>query len=91
MSRLQLSDTLVDSIQDLLGGHDERARDPGIAIQYLAAVIGYMVGRQEMPAAAKDDVLEQLAAFSQHVMQDVDRERNTAPPSEEAFGIWRAH
>jgi len=90
VSSLQLSETLVNSIREVLAGHDERAREPGIAVQYLAAVVGYIVGRQEMPAPTKDEVLEQLAAFSRHVMLDVAREREERPAGGEAFGIWRA-
>lgn len=91
MSQLQLSDQLIDAVQETLGAHDSKAREPGVAIQYLAAIIGYRVGKLDMPAAGKEDVLEQLAAFTRHVMQDVARADPPAPaPAQDAFGIWRA-
>jgi hypothetical protein len=36
MSRLQLSDSPVDAVQGLLTRHDDKAREPEIAIQYPA-------------------------------------------------------
>ncbi len=85
MSGLQLSDQLVDAVQNAVSGIDERARDPFIAVQYLAALTGYMVAKQDMSDAQKRDILQQLTAFSEHVLEDVCRQ---APP-QEAFGIWR--
>ncbi|HQU15961.1 MAG: hypothetical protein B7Z66_07815 [Chromatiales bacterium 21-64-14] len=93
MSQLQLSDQLISAVQETLAAHDSNAREPGVAIQYLAAIIGYRVGKLDMPAAGKEDVLEQLAAFSRHVMQDIcsaEERAQPQPPGPDAFGIWRA-
>lgn len=93
MSELQLSAKLVGDLQQLLVQHDEAATDPGVASQYLCAVVGFLLGQQDMEASQKDDVLEQLAAFTKHVADDVDRQRRqSAPPpapAQEAFGIWK--
>ena len=48
-----------------------------------------------MESAQKADVLEQLAAFTKHVADDVDKQRQQSappppsPPAQEAFGIWK--
>ena len=94
MSELQLSAKLVGDIQALLQEHDPSATDPGVTSQYLCAVVGFLLGQQNMPAPQKDDVLDQLAAFMKHVAEDVDSQKQEAapppsPPSQEAFGIWK--
>ena len=94
MSELQLSAKLVGELQQVLTAHDEAARDPGVASQYLCAVVGFLLGQQDMEQAHKDDVLEQLGAFMKHVAGDVDRQRRQsapppAPPAQEAFGVWK--
>ena len=94
MSELQLSAKLVGDIQHLLVQHDGTATDPGVASQYLCAVVGFLLGQQDMEKAQKDDVLEQLAAFMRHVADDVDKQRLKSapppqPPAQEAFGIWK--
>jgi len=93
MSELQLSAKLVGDIQQLLVAHDEAATDPGVASQYLCAVVGFLLGQQDMDAASKEDVLEQLAAFMRHVADDVDKQRQQSapppPPTQESFGIWK--
>lgn len=92
MSDLKLSASLVRDIQTLLVQHDESAQDPGVASQYLCAVTGFLLGQQDMPDEQKNEVLEQLAAFMQHVASDVSQQRRKAPPApppQEAFGIWK--
>ena len=93
MSELQLSAKLVGDIQQMLVGHDAAASDPGVASQYLCAVVGFLLGQQDMEATQKDDVLDQLGAFMKHVAEDVDKQRRQSapppPPAQEAFGIWK--
>ncbi|ASJ75941.1 hypothetical protein [Granulosicoccus antarcticus] len=95
MSELQLSAKLVGDIQAMLQEHDSAATDPGVTSQYLCAVVGFLLGQQDMPASQKEDVLNQLAAFMKHVADDVDTQKQEAappppsPPSQEAFGIWK--
>lgn len=78
----------------MLAKHDSAAEDPGVASQYLAAVIGFLLGQQEMPSDQKREILEELAAFTTHVANDVDEQRRQpppppAPPQQQAFGIWK--
>ena len=91
MSELKLSDELIESIQNILVQNDERCSDTGIAVQYLAAILGYVLGNQKMPHNEKQEFLEQLFAFSQHVLDDVGggQDQPAPPPPQEAFGIWK--
>jgi hypothetical protein len=90
MDQLQLSQQLIDAVQDALTAADPRARDPMIALQYLSAIIGYALGKMNMSANDRRDALEQLGAFARHVLEDVERQqRSRTPPAGEAFGIWR--
>jgi hypothetical protein len=94
MSELQLSTKLVGNIQALLQEHDPASADPGVTSQYLCAIVGFLLGQQDMPADQKAEVLEQLAAFMKHVADDVDSQKQQAaapppPPQQEAFGIWK--
>ncbi|MBX2886542.1 MAG: hypothetical protein KTR32_41690 [Granulosicoccus sp.] len=94
MSELQLSAKLVADIQALLKNHDPASDDPGVTSQYLCAVVGFLLGQQDMPEQQKSEVLEQLSAFMKHVTDDVESQRQQAsqpptPPQQEAFGIWK--
>lgn len=93
MSQLKLSSQLVQQLQNVLIENDESASDPGVASQYLAAVVGYLLGQQDMPADQKTDILNELSAFMQHVADDISSQRSApkppAAPQQEAFGIWK--
>jgi hypothetical protein len=91
MSELQISDQLIESIHTALSSHDQRAEDPGIAVQYMAAIIGFMIGKQSLPTQEKKEFIDQLFAFTHHVLEDVDQGQEQAPPppSQDAFGIWK--
>lgn len=93
MSDLQLSTKLVGNIQALLQEHDPASADPGVTSQYLCAIVGFLLGQQDMPVEQKAEVLDQLAAFMKHVADDVEGQKQqaapAAPPQQEAFGIWK--
>lgn len=94
MSELQLSARLVGDLQALLQEHDPAAADPGVTSQYLCAVVGFLLGQQDMPADQKSEVMDQLGAFMKHVADDVETQKRKAaapppPPPQEAFGIWK--
>lgn len=92
---LNLSRELVQNLMRVLREHDERARDPRLGAQYLAALIGLLVGNDPRPAAQKRELLDELTAFSGHVLDDVlaRAEARPAPPPtadpERAFGVWK--
>ena len=88
MSQLKLSTQLVSQMHEFLIQHDENARDPGVASHYLCAVVGCLLGEQDMPESEKDEVLEQLLAFTRHVVEDIAQQMHTPPP-QAAVGIWK--
>ena len=87
---LQLSRQLIESVQQAVVQQDERAKDPLIASQYLAAVIGFMIGNVNMPSNEKKEIIDEIDGFIRHVYQDISRQQATlvAPPGS-AFGIWK--
>lgn len=90
MSEMQLSQEMIQAVQEIIVAQDPRARDAGITAQYLSAIIGVLLGSQPMPRADKMEILEQLGAFTRHVMDDIERQQQPATPGpDEAFGIWR--
>ncbi len=88
MSQLKLSTQLVEDMHQFLIQHDEQARDPGVASQYMCAVIGILLGEQEIPDTQKDDILEQMFAFTKHVATNVTQQMKAPPPQAEV-GIWK--
>ena len=88
---LKLSKSLIDNIASVVINADNRAKDPFIASQYLAAVIGYMVGSSAIQDQDKKEIIDELCSFMHHVFQDVSRPQQSVPvaPPGEAFGIWK--
>jgi hypothetical protein len=89
---LQLSADLIEKLQAVLNESDPRAREPIVGVQYLAAVIGYMVAQMPEPAGQRKDYIAQLAQFMGSVFEDVEGRKQSAPPAQapqEASGIWR--
>jgi hypothetical protein len=90
MDQLQLSQSLIDSIQDTLVAADARAREPAVAVQYLMAIAGYALGAQNISSAAKQETFEELMALAHHVMEDVQQQKQAqVKAAGSAFGIWR--
>ncbi len=92
MDQIKLSDRLIDDLQSVLIAEDEQAKDPYVTMQYLAAIVGYLVGKQGITTAQKQEVLTDLNAFAAHVMGDIDQtvqKRKQQSGASEAFGIWR--
>ena len=87
MEPLKLSDELISDLQNVIVEHDERAKDGGVAIQYYAAIIGYILAHQEYPMDQKKEFLNHLYAFSNHVFED--NSQPSQPPPGEAMGKWR--
>ena len=94
MSELKLSHQFVDELSAIVKQHDDRADDPGVTSQYLCAVVGFLLGQQDMPDERKKSLVDELGAFMQHVVDDVSRQQQAAasappPPQQDAFGIWK--
>jgi benzoyl-CoA reductase/2-hydroxyglutaryl-CoA dehydratase subunit BcrC/BadD/HgdB len=89
---IQLSSQLFQDIQTAVQRQAPDA-DQGVVMQYLAAVMGYMLGSQRgMAAADRDEFMNELCGFARHVYQDVanqqQQQQQAAAPSGEAFGFW---
>ncbi len=95
MNELQLSEQLIKSVQATLLKHDQHAEDDAVSVQYLAAIIGFVVGKQSLSTQEKKEFLEHLYAFSNQVLDDMtqntsqDKPQPAPPPPQEAFGIWK--
>ena len=90
MEPLKLSDDLADELQDVLVKHDERAKDGGIALQYYAAVMGFVLAQQDYSNEEKKEFLNHLYGFSQHVLEDnIDASSPPQAVAEDAMGKWR--
>ena len=90
MDQLRLSKELIDKIQQVLVNEDERAKNPLLAGQYLSAIIGFIVGNHDLPAGEKNEIMNELNAFSKYVYDDITKQRQVAmQPKGEAFGIWK--
>lgn len=95
---LQLSVDMVRDIQARLKENDERAADPGVASQYLAAVIGFLLGQITAETQQKKDFLRQLQEFAASVIDDVEaqQEMQAAQPGggggarddQPVSGVW---
>lgn len=90
MSTIQLSAELLKEIQTVLQKHDEATSDPGIAIQYLSAVIGYQLASLPNDLAQKQEFLDQLFQFANHVMSEHSQpEEGQSQQQAEAYGVWK--
>ncbi len=88
MSQLQLSGKFVADIRQVLSQHDPAAQDPGVASQYLSAIIGFLLGQEGMPEPQKREVLEELMAFAAQVSDDVSRQQSEQQMAS-ASGVWK--
>ena len=75
MDQLKLSRELIEKIEKVLVEEDERARNPLLAGQYLAAIIGFIVGNHDLPSGEKNEIMNELNAFSKYVYDDITRQR----------------
>lgn len=92
MSSIRLTNELLGDIQAALEKHDEQARDAGVGIQYLAALVGVMTAQFPGEAQQKQAILRQLFEFSEAVFKDhlesSEPEAQSAA-GDAAFGIWK--
>jgi hypothetical protein len=92
MSGLQLTIPLVEDVLNTIIKHDPQADDHGMAMQYMAAITGFLLGHQDFNEHQRTEFLNQLQAFSQQVCNDIvaqRAEREAPPPAQDAFGVWK--
>lgn len=92
MADIQLSSQLFQDIQQAVQRQHPDA-DQGVVMQYLAAVMGYMLGSQRgMPDTERDEFMDELCGFARHVCQDLaqqqQQQQQAGPASGQAFGYW---
>lgn len=85
---LQLSQQLIEDIQAAITKQDTNASDALVSVQYLAATIGFLLGRENLQPAQQQEIIGQLNAIMEHIIRQV-RPQPVQPPQQEAFGIWR--
>ncbi|MDH5571947.1 MAG: hypothetical protein OEY89_09290, partial [Gammaproteobacteria bacterium] len=68
---IQLSDEFVNNLYELIVTHDPRAEnDMTLGLQYLAVVTGYWSAAYPGTDDERQELLNQLAAFSRHVSDE---------------------
>lgn len=80
--QLNLSPQLFQEVRNLLVQHDNSAQDPNVMVHYLSAMLGYLLAQPYFSSQSKPELLQELYAFSEHVLKQV--EVPTAP----AYGMW---
>jgi hypothetical protein len=94
MSGMQLSVDMVEDVIKAIMQHDQRADDHGIAMQYMAAINGFLLGHQDFNDQQREEFLETLNKFSQQVCADIVKQRSATPvapphPQGAAYGVWK--
>lgn len=68
---ITLSDELINNLYGVICQHDETAtQNMIVALQYFAAVSGYMLGDYPGPDDEREELIDQLAAFTKNVSAD---------------------
>ena len=68
---ITLSDELIDNLYGVICQHDESAKqNMMVALQYFAATSGYMLGDYPGSDEEREELIDQLAAFTKHVSED---------------------
>ena len=89
MSGIQLSNELVTDLKAVAEKHDPAASDDLMFLQYLSAVSGFVLAHQTQPGMDKKGFLNDLAAFTDQVLDQVSKDMAPQQPAEDAFGIWK--
>ena len=102
---ITLSDQLIDNLYGVICQHDESAKqNMMVALQYFAAVSGYMLGDYPGSDEEREELIDQLAAFTKNVSGDrAKNQKQQAEPQQQeapvagkseatddpAVGIWK--
>ena len=75
---ITLSDQLIDNLYGVICQHDESAKqNMMVALQYFAAVSGYMLGDYPGSDDEREELIDQLAAFTKNVSGDRANQQKT--------------
>ncbi len=83
---IQLSSEMITDIKSVISKHDPAADDDLYFMQYLSAVTGYVLAKQDQPGVDKKALLGDLSHFMGQVLDQVEQDMK---PAEDAFGIWK--
>jgi len=86
---IQLSGELISGVKEVLVQHDASAEDDLMTMQYLSAIIGYVLAHQTNPGLDKRGFLNDITTFMGQVLDQVEADMKPQQPSQEAFGIWK--
>jgi hypothetical protein len=86
---IQLSGELISGVKEVLVKHDAAAENDLMTMQYLSAIIGYVLAHQTNPAIDKRGFLNDLGTFMGQVLDQVEADMQPQQPSQDAFGIWK--
>ena len=91
MAELSLSTEIVNSVIEVLQKHDATASDQIVSSQYLAAIIGFIVAKENFTDEQRNEVINELSSFIRYVSDDLRGSSDKSPPqpSQDAFGIWK--
>ena len=83
---IQLSSEMISDIKAAVSKYDSAADNDLYFMQYLTAIIGYVLAHQDQPGLDKPSLLDDLTHFMGQVLQQVEQDMK---PAEDAFGIWK--
>jgi hypothetical protein len=86
---IQLSGELISAVKQVLVQHDASAENDLMTMQYLSAIIGYVLAHQTNPGLDKRGFLDDMTTFMGQVLDQVEADMKPQQPSQEAFGIWK--
>jgi hypothetical protein len=86
---IQLSGELISAVKQVLVQHDASADNDLMTMQYLSAIIGYVLAHQTNPGLDKRGFLNDMTTFMGQVLDQVEADMKPQQPSQEAFGIWK--
>mgnify|MGYP003322604640 FL=1 len=91
MAELSLSTEIVNSVINVLKEHDESASDQMVSSQYLAAIIGFIIAKENFTEEQRNEVINELSSFIRYVTDDLraNSEKQAPEQSQDAFGIWK--
>lgn len=88
---IQLSPQLMQDMRAALNKHDARCSDDMLAMQYLVAAAGMMLSSYDNAGLNKQEALQEMSGFMQHVFDYMEKEKakRAAPPAAGAMGVWK--
>ena len=85
---ITLSDQLIDNLYGVICQHDESAKqNMMVALQYFAAVSGYMLGDYPGSDEEREELIDQLAAFTKNVSGDRGNSQKQEAQAEQAAPV----